>query len=102
MSEILPVPESISYKKLNSLLTDAKPDLTGSSSYCQGSIDKEESFQRLVVNWSSASKDLLDSLGEFENSIVKSKGSRSLLALGAMEAHIKMALQALKASEKED
>lgn len=105
MNEIPSIPESISHKRLNKLLSHAKKEFKGVLDESQKDIEfnkEQESFEELLSNWSSVSKELIQSLRKNENYLNQSKGSKSLLALGAMEAHVNMALQALKASETDE
>ena len=99
MNEIPSFPESISHKKLNKLLFHAQKDLKNERSINIESEEAASKLEELLTNWSAISKDLLKNLKEGEKELKDIKGSKSLLALGAMEAHLNMALQALKASE---
>ena len=102
MQEIPPAPESISHKKLKKLFSHAMKDLAGTASDCSPSTVEKERLEKLLFTWATASKELLEALREEKSSLSEIKGANSLLALGAMEAHINMALQALKASGKDD
>ena len=103
MNEIPFFPESISHKKLNKLLFNAQKDLIRNErSVNIESQEEKDRIEELLANWSSTSKDLLTSLKKSEKDLKDLKGSKSLLALGAMEAHINMALQALHASEMDE
>ena len=102
VQEIPPAPESISHKELKKLFSHAKKDLTGTAfDYSPATLDKER-LEKLLFTWATASKELIEGLREEESSLSELKGANSLLALGAMEAHINMALQAFKASGKDD
>ncbi len=102
MQEIPQVPESISHKKLKKLFSHAKKDFNENADNNIPSTEEKERLEKLLFTWSSASKELLKALREESSSLSEFKGPNSLLALGAMEAHINMALQALKASGKDD
>lgn len=102
VQEIPPAPESISHKKLKKLFSHAKKDLTGTAADYSPSTVEKERLEKLLFTWATASKELLEGLREENSSLSELKGANSLLALGAMEAHINMALQALKASGKDD
>ena len=102
VQEIPPTPESISHKKLKKLFSHAKKDLTGAAADYSPSTVEKERLEKLLFTWATASKELLEALREENSSLSKVKGANSILALGAMEAHINMALQALKASGKDD
>ncbi|WP_269623372.1 MATH domain-containing protein [Prochlorococcus marinus] len=101
MNEPLPIPESISHKKLNKFLSHAKKDTNSTSKDISYKIDKKEKLKESLQEWSISSKKLLAILRQNEKSLTEIKNSKSILALGAMEAHINMAMQALKASEEE-
>ena len=102
MQEIPPAPESISHKQLKKLFSHAKKDLNGTDDKYKPSKEEKERLDELLFTWATASKELLKGLREDNSSLYESKGPNSLLALGAMEAHINMALQALKASGTDD
>ena len=102
MNEIPSIPESISHKKLNKFFSHAIKEQASSKNVNIEFQQEKDNFQELLANWSSLSKELLESLRKSEKHLNNLKGSKSLLALGAMEAHLNMALQALKASETED
>ncbi len=105
VQEITPAPDSISHKKLKKLFSQAKKDLTQTTAdYSPSKVEKER-LEKLLFTWATASKELLEALKEENSSLSElkgPKGANSLLALGAMEAHINMALQALKASGRDD
>ena len=102
VQEIPPVPESISHKKLKQLFSNAKKDCNGTADDFNPSTEGRERLEKLLFTWATASKELIEGLREESSSLSELKGENSLLALGAMEAHINMALQALKASGKDD
>ena len=102
VQEVPPVPESISHKKLKKLFSHAKKGLDGITDDYNPSTEGKERIEKLLLTWATASKELLEGLREENSSLSEVKGANSLLALGAMEAHINMALQALKASEKDE
>ena len=102
MQEIPPIPESISHKELKTLFSQAKKDFNQASDHYIPSSEEKERFEQLLLTWATTSKPLLKVLSDESSSLPDLKGPNSLLALGAMEAHINMALQALKASGKDD
>ncbi len=102
MNEIPSFPESISHKKLNKLLFHAQKDLKNERSFNIQSQEEKDRLEELLSKWSSISKELIKGLNTSEKELKELKGAKSLLALGAMEAHINMALQALQASELEE
>ena len=60
--------------------------------------DKKE-FYDLITDWTNTSQKILLILNQKDQALKKFSNTKSLLAFGAMGAHINMALQALKATE---
>ena len=102
MNNIPPIPESISHKKLNTLFVNVKKDFSNCNEIKNNSTKEENHLEELLTTWSNTSKDLLKSLSQHKNQLESIKTSKSLLSLGAMEAYINMAMQALKSSEEEN
>ena len=92
-------PDSISHKDLNSLLSKAKKEILSVENSEHNDINETKEFIDLVENWSTTSKKILTMLSKKDHVSTKNKNPKSLLAFGAMGAHINMALQALKATE---
>jgi len=62
-------------------------------------ISKEEQeFKDLIKNWTITSQKLLLMMNSKEKVFTNDRDPKSLMAFGAMGAHINMALQALKAT----
>ena len=100
MSESYNTPQAISHKKLNKLLLKAKKEI----SFCDDtinidSIEKKE-FEELINSWEIVTKDVIKKISKRNKNLLKNKSSNSLIALGAMEVHLNMALQALNAFNK--
>ena len=89
--------DSISHKELQRFLKLAKKDITPID--FSDKIKEDEDFSDLIQSWTETSKKLLQKLGSKDKFLSKNKNSKTLMALGAMGAHITMALQALKATE---
>ena len=90
---------AISHKELNILLKEAKrknPSLN-TSEHIESKRDEE--FNELISNWSETSKRILMVLKNNDEVVTKNRSPKSLIAFGAMSAHLNMALQALKATE---
>ena len=98
MNEFNPVPPSISHKELNYLLTKASKDISGET--LKNNVDQEK-FNALVKNWEDLSKKILLNLEKKNDFLIAGKGPKSLMALGALEVHLNMAVQAFQASEKD-
>ncbi len=99
MSELPQIPLSISHKKLKKFLTNAKKDFSLGHSE---NIDtrKENNLKKLLEEWNNLSQEVVIELNKNESFDQKNKHNpKSYMALGAMEAHINMAMEALKASK---
>ena len=96
MNESNNLPQSISHKKLNNLLRNAAKD---SHYSCEESneIADIEIFQDAINKWELATKNIIGQISSQNEKVFRNKSSNSVMALGAMEAHLNMALQALKA-----
>jgi len=101
MSESSNLPQSISHKKLSYLMLNAQKEVTLSDEL--GNIDDSEKreFNELINNWENITKDVIKTISKRNKNILREKSSNSLIALGAMEVHLNMALQALHAFNKD-
>ena len=101
MSESNNLPQAISHKKLTNLMLRAQKELHASDETINiNDIEKIE-FDELINNWSLVTKDVIKTISKRNKNLLKDKSSNSLMALGAMEVHLNMALQALNAFNKE-
>ncbi len=101
MSELNPLPGSISHKQLNALMAAAKKDRQSVSSECEEFSKEKKAFEELLLNWSSLSEEVLRVLSKHPKFLSQDRNANSLMALGALEVHLNMALQAKKTSEAE-
>tara|TARA_B100000700_G_scaffold222247_1_gene244875 strand:- start:2005 stop:2313 length:309 start_codon:yes stop_codon:yes gene_type:complete len=92
-------PNAISHKDLNALLDKAKKEVYLLETSINHENEKNQEFENLLTEWTEASQKILLILNSKQQLITKNKNPRSIMALGAMGAHINMALQALKATE---
>ncbi len=101
MSESNNLPQSISHKKLSYLMLNAQKDVSFSDEL--GNIDDTEKreFNDLISNWENITKDVIKTISKRNKNLLNDKSSNSLIALGAMEVHLNMALQALNAFNKD-
>ena len=90
---------AISHKELNDFLIKARKDVYLNDSSENNTLKEEQDFNDLVKSWSETSRKILVIMNNKENVFTKNKNPKSLMAFGAMGAHINMALQALKATE---
>ena len=101
MSESNNLPQAISHKKLTYLMLNAQKDLnTSDDKKNTESLEKQE-FDELINNWENVTKDVIKTISKRNKNLLKDKSSNSLIALGAMEVHLNMALQALNAFQKD-
>jgi len=99
LNEFNYLPEAISHKQLNSLLTAAQKETLRDQDQINLFSDEYESFKRLLESWSSLSQKLLDELEKKNSYLVEGRKPQTLMALGALGSHLKIALQAQKASD---
>ncbi len=101
MSESSNLPQSISHKKLSYLMLNAQKEVTLSDEL--GNIDDSEKreLNELINNWENITKDVIKTISKRNKNILREKSSNSLIALGAMDVHLNMALQALHAFNKD-
>ena len=92
---------AISHKELNDFLIKARKDVYLNDSSENNTLKEEQDFNDLVKSWSETSRKILVIMNNKEKVFTKNKNPKSLMAFGAMGAHIHMALQALKATETE-
>ena len=85
-------PNAISHKELNALLSKAKKEIL--STY----TSENQEFNDLITEWKEISQKILVTLNKKDKFSTKNRQPQALLAFGAMGAHIKMALHALKAT----
>ena len=101
MSESNNLPQAISHKKLTYLMLHAQKELHSSDDTIDTYDLEKIEFDELINNWEIATKDVIKTISKRNKNLLKDKSSNSLMALGAMEVHLNMALQALNAFNKE-
>ena len=101
MSESNNLPQAISHKKLTDLMLHAQKELyTSDDQKNTDSLEKRE-FDELLIDWEIVTKDVIKTISKRNENLLKDKSPNSLIALGAMEVHLNMALQALNAFNKD-
>ena len=90
------LPKAISHKKLSSLLINAHKDKFSSLGYDNASEIEQQEFSQLLENWEENTKNIINKVSSKNKTILENKSSSSIMALGAMEVHLNMAMQALK------
>ena len=101
MSESNNLPQAISHKKLTYLMLNAQKDLNASDDKKNTENLEKQEFDELINNWEIVTKDVIKTISKRNKNLLKNKASNSLIALGAMEVHLNMALQALNAFKKD-
>ena len=101
MSESNNLPQAISHKKLNYLMLNAKKDNRCSDDLANFDSSEKKQFDALINKWENVTKELIQTISERNENLLKDKPSNSLIALGALEVHLNMALQALNAFNKD-
>ena len=76
----------------------AKKEILSIETSENNAINESEEFKDLIRNWTKTSKQILLMLNKKDQVPTKNRNPKSLMALGAMGAHINMALQTLKAT----
>ena len=92
---------AISHKALNEFLIKAKKDISSIYSSENNKINENQEFNDLIKVWAETSQKILLMMNNEEKVLTEERNPKSLIAFGAMGAHIKMALQALKATESD-
>ena len=80
-------------------MNKAKKEITPLDNFEDHESYKNQEFNALITDWTEKSQKILLMLNKNDQISTKNKNSKSLIALGAMGAHINMALQALKATD---
>ena len=96
MGETNKLPKAISHKKLSSLLVNAQKDIISSLGEDDMIEIEQQEFNELLENWEENTKNIINKVSSEDKTLLKNKSSNSIMALGAMEVHLNMALQALK------
>ena len=92
-------PESISHKTLNSLLSKARKQPINVQEKSSVFSEEQKEFEELINEWQNLSQELLKKLSNKHDCFTEKRTSQSLMALGALEAHLKMAIHAKQASD---
>ena len=101
MNESNKLPQAISHKKLSFLLMNAQKDKFASLEDNEQNTKLQDELVAELDNWELSTKSLLKKISSKNTKILQDKSSNSLMALGAMEVHLNMALQALQAFKKD-
>lgn len=96
MDETPSFPESVSYRQLASWLKQAPPECGAQPE--EPASPEEQNFDALLARWRQSGIELLAALKQGGPAISEGRSPRQLMALGALQAHLAMALQAGAAS----
>ena len=94
MSEFKDLPQSISHKKLSYLMVNAPKDNFSDTDDNTLDLKNQELYSSLET-WEKNTKELLKKISTLNSDLCKNKSPNSMMALGAMEVHLNMSLQAL-------
>jgi hypothetical protein len=97
MEEHLSFPEALSYRQLLQLLQTAAPEPNPDGTAGGGARDALEAS---LEAWSRCSQELLQRLQQAGPELASLQHPRQLLALGALQAHVALGLQALASSRR--
>ena len=92
---------AISHKELNDFLIKAQINIPSINTSENNQIKEKQEFNDLIKTWTETSKRILLIMNKEQTSLNENRNPKSLMAYGAMGAHINMALQALKATESD-
>ena len=101
MNESNKLPQAISHKKLSFLLLNAKKDKFADSEESEQKTKLQDELLAELDDWELSTKSLLKKISSRNEKYLKDKSPNSLMALGAMEVHLNMAMQALQAFKKD-
>ena len=101
MKESNKLPQAISHKKLSFLLLKAQKDKFATSEDSVHDTKLKNEFLAELDNWELSTKSLLKKISSKNEKYLQDKSSNSLMALGALEVHLNMALQALQGFKKD-
>ena len=92
---------AISHKALNDLFFKAQKDISTINTSEYNQINENQEFSDLIKTWTETSQKILQMMNKDQKVLTENRNPRSLMAFGAMGAHINLALQALKATESD-
>ena len=101
MNESNKLPQAISHKKLSFLLMNAQKDIFTNSEDNDLNTKLQGELLEELDKWELSTKSLLKKISSRNEKFLENKSSNSLMALGAMEVHLNMALQALQVFKKD-
>ena len=100
MTEFPSVPNKISHRDLKSLLNSAFKDSQIVESD-QDVVAQPDAFEELLSGWAQTSQQLLEVLKDKDSHYFKHLKPKQIMALGALQAHLTLAIQAKFAIDQE-
>ncbi len=97
MEEPLAIPASISYRELQAFAQTAQPEATP---VIAAGDAESAALEHALETWNRASQQLLQNLQQAGPTLAEGRAPRQLMALGALQAHVAMGLQALASSRR--
>ena len=101
MNESNQLPQAISHKKLSFLLQNALKDKFANSEESEENTKLKDELLAELDDWALSTKALLKKFSSKNEKHLQEKSPNALMALGAMEVHLNMALQALQGFKKD-
>ena len=101
MNESDKLPQAISHKKLSFLLLNAKKDKFANSEESEQNTKLQDELLAELDDWELSTKSLLKKISSRNEKYLNDKSPNALMALGALEVHLNMAMQALKGFKKD-
>ena len=101
MNEFNKLPQAISHKKLSFLLLNAQKDRFANSEESEQNTKLQDELRVELEDWELSTKSLLKKISSKNEKHLQGKSPNALMALGAMEVHLNMALQALQGFKKD-
>ena len=100
MNESNKLPQAISHKKLSFLLLNAQKDKFANSEETEQNTKLHDELLADLNDWELSTKSLLKKISGRNEKHLQDKSPNALMALGAMEVHLNMAIQALQGFKK--
>ena len=101
MNESNKLPQAISHKKLSFLLLNAQKDKFAISEEAEQNNKLQDDLLADLDDWKLSTKSLLKKISRRNEKHFQDKSPHALMALGAMEVHLNMAIQALQGFKKD-
>ena len=101
MTEFPSVPNEISHKDLNALFLAAYKDNPISDSDAMQYFPGNSELHELLNEWAQTSQEVLEILKEKDSKMLNKLKPKQIMALGALEAHLTLSMQAKSAIDQD-